>query len=143
MLIACGFLLLLPNLPSYLRNFDYSGSALGTGGEVTNNAAYGLGELVVNGVRNIAVNFATQDSDYDKWLTRSVHQQLAALGLDADAPEITFPVTTFSVITYQNNEDIAANPVQLILGTAAVIAVLLRGASAFPRLETSHLADVG
>ena len=133
MLIACGFLLLLPNLPGYLRNFDYSGSPLGTGGEVTNNAAYGLGELAVNAVRNIVVNIATQNSDYDKWLTRFVHQQLAALGLDADAPEITFPGTSFSVITYQNNEDIAANPVQLILGAAAVIAALFRGASAFPR----------
>jgi hypothetical protein len=133
MLIACGFLLLLPNLPGYLRNFDYSGSPLGKGGEVTNNAAYGLGELVVNGVRNIAINLATQNSDYDKWLTRFIHQQLAALGLDADAPEITFPGMTFGVTTYQNNEDIAANPVQLILGAVAVIVVLLRGACAFPR----------
>ncbi|HEX4570071.1 MAG TPA: hypothetical protein VH184_06585, partial [Dongiaceae bacterium] len=133
MLIACGFILLLPNLPGYLRNLDYSGAPLGTGGEATNNAAYGPGELVVNAVRNVVVNFATQNSDYDKWLTRFVHQQLATLGLDADAPEITFPGTSFSVITYQNNEDIAANPVQLILGAAAVIAVLLRGASAFPR----------
>jgi hypothetical protein len=133
MLIACGFLLLLPNLPGYQRNFAYSGSPLGTGGEATNNTAYGLGELLVNGVRNIVVNIATQNSDYDKWLTCFVHQRLAALGLDADAPEITFPGTTFSVTTYQNNEDIAANPVQLILGAAAVIAVLLSGASAFPR----------
>ncbi|HKF59733.1 MAG TPA: hypothetical protein VKB42_00120, partial [Dongiaceae bacterium] len=132
-LIACGFLLLLPNLPGYQRNFAYSGSPLGTGGEATNNTAYGLGELLVNGVRNIVVNIATQNSDYDKWLTRFVHQRLAALGLDADAPEITFPGTTFSVTTYQNNEDIAANPVQLTLGAAAVIAVLLSGASAFPR----------
>ena len=133
MLIACGFLLLLPNLPGYLRNFDYSGSPLGTGGEATNNTAFGLGELVVNGLRNIVVNLATQNSDYDKWLTRVVHERLASLGLNADAPEITFPGTTFGVTTYQNNEDIAANPVQLILGAAAVIAVLLGGASAYPR----------
>jgi hypothetical protein len=133
LLITCGFLLLLPNLPGYLRNYDYSGSPLGTGGEATNNNAYGLGELAVNAVRNIVVNLATQNSDYDKWLTRFVHERLATLGLDADAPEITFPGTTFGVTTYQNNEDIAANPVQLILGAAAVIAVLFGGASAFPR----------
>ena len=42
-LLVCGLLLLLPNLPGYVRNLDYSGSPLGDGALTTNNTAFGLG----------------------------------------------------------------------------------------------------
>ena len=132
-LLACGCLLLLPNLPNYARNMGFSGSPLGDAARDTNNAAFGLGDLVVNGARNLAINLATQNSDYDKWLTRFVGRGLAAIGLDANAPELTYVGTSFSLTTYQNNEDFAANPLQLILAVLSTIMVLLGGASGFPR----------
>ena len=132
-LFGCTVLLLLPNLPSYIRNFDYSGSPIGTMGRATNNAAFGLDALVVNGTRHLAVNLATQNSDYDKWLTRSIEHALTALGLDPNAPELTFGGIPFALSTFQNFEEVAANPAQLLLGLVAVTLVLLAGPSAFPR----------
>ena len=44
-LVISGLLLLLPNLPSYMRNLSYSGSPVGTIGRVSNNAEYGIGPL--------------------------------------------------------------------------------------------------
>jgi hypothetical protein len=132
LLIACGLLILTPNLPNYARNFGYSGSLLGHAGRDTNNAAYGLGDLAVNGARNLAVNLATQNSRYDAWLTQFTGRALAALGLDANAPALTFAGTRFALTAYQSNEDFAANPVQLILGVVSVVVVLLAGGG-FPR----------
>ena len=119
LLLACGLLVLLPNLPGYVRNLDYSGSPIGQGARSTNNTAFGLGPLVVNGVRNLATNLATQNSGYDRWLTRVVTEGLAGLGLDASDPRLTFIESKFEASTYQTSEDIAANPVQLLLAIAA------------------------
>jgi hypothetical protein len=132
-LVACGILILLPNLPNYARNLGHSGTPLGHPGRATNNAAYGLDDLVVNGARNLAVNLATPDNGYDRWLTQFTGRSLAALGLDANAPEITFAGMSFVVTPYQNSEEFAANPLQLILGIAAVILALLAGGGGFPR----------
>lgn len=132
-LVACGFLLLLPSLPNYARNLAHSGSPLGGAARETNNAAYGFGDLVVNGARNLAVNLATQNTSYNRWLEHATGRGLAAIGLDANAPELTFIGTRFILTAFQNNEDFAANPVQTVLGIAAMIVVLLAGASGHPR----------
>ena len=110
LLLACGLLVLLPNLPGYVRNLDYSGSPIGQGARSTNNTAFGLGPLVVNGVRNLATNLATQNSGYDRWLTRVVTEGLAGLGLDASDPRLTFIESKFEASTYQTSEDIAGQP---------------------------------
>ena len=134
LLLVCGLLVLLPNLPGYVRNLDYSGSPLGHGALTTNNTAFGLGPLVVNGVRNLATNLATQNSGYDRWLTRAVTEGLAGLGLDASDPRLTFIESKFEASTYQTSEDIAANPLQLLLAIAAVLVIFLPGGSTgFPR----------
>ncbi|MFI5017561.1 MAG: hypothetical protein ACHQHK_06415 [Dongiales bacterium] len=134
MLLACGLLVLLPNLPGYVRNLDYSGSPIGQGARSTNNTAFGLGPLVTNGVRNLATNLATQNSGYDRWLTRVVTEGLAGLGLDASDPRLTFIESKFEASTFQTSEDIAANPLQLLLAIAAVLVIFLPGGgTAFPR----------
>jgi hypothetical protein len=134
LLVACGLLVLLPNLPGYVRNLEYSGSPIGHGARSTNNAAYGLGPLVVNGVRNLATNLATQNSGYDRWLTRVVTEGLASLGLDASDPKLSFIDSKFEASTYQTSEDIAANPLQLLLAIAAMLVVFLAGGKqGFPR----------
>jgi hypothetical protein len=132
-LLGCAILLLLPNLPSYSRNLAFSGSPIGTVGRDTNNAAFGFDALVVNGSRHLAVNLATQNSDYDKWLARAVEHGLSAVGLDANAPELTFPGTSFGLSTFQNDEDFAGNPAQLLLAIASFGFVVLAGPSGFPR----------
>jgi hypothetical protein len=134
LLIACGLLILMPNLPGYVRNLDYSGSPIGQGARSTNNTAFGPGPLLVNGVRNLATNLATQNSSYDRWLTRVVTEGLAGLGLDASDPRLTFIESKFEASTEQTSEDIAGNPVQLLLAIAAVLAIFLTGGgSGFPR----------
>jgi 4-amino-4-deoxy-L-arabinose transferase-like glycosyltransferase len=132
-LIACGVLILLPNLPSYLRNLDYSGSPLG-GGEVTNNASFGPGALVVNGARSLAVNLATGNIARNKRITKLVDTGLGALGLDANDPALTFINTKFELLEDQTSENIAGNPLKLVLGIASVVVVLLAGGKPpFPR----------
>ena len=135
-LVACGLLLLLPNLPSYMRNLAYSGSPVGTIGRVSNNAEYGLGPLVVNGARNLAVNLATTDKALNQKITDFVYRGLAALGLDANAPDLSFPPAPekFQLVPYQTSEDVAGNPVQLLIGVASVLVVLLTaGTQPYPR----------
>src|SRR4029077_15405654 len=100
----------------------------------TNNTAFGPGPLLVNGVRNLATNLATQNSGYDRWLTRVVTEGLAGLGLDASDPRLTFIESKFEASTYQTSEDIAANPLQLLLAIAAVAVIFLSGGRpGFPR----------
>jgi hypothetical protein len=134
LLLGCGLLILLPNLPGYVRNLEYSGSPIGQGARSTNNTAFGLGPLVVNGLRNLATNLATQNSGYDRWLTRAVTDGLTALGLDASDPRLTFIEAKFEASTYQTSEDIAANPAQLLLAIVAVLVVFLSaGKPGYPR----------
>lgn len=133
LLLVCGLLLLLPNLPNYLRNLAHSGAPLGYAGLETNNATYGISDLVVNGARSLAVNLATENTHYNRWLDHTTRQGLGALGLDADDPDLTFVDTKFMLTAFQNNEDFAANPAQIVLGIVAVIVVLLAGASGHPR----------
>ncbi|HEY2110177.1 MAG TPA: hypothetical protein VGH25_00470, partial [Dongiaceae bacterium] len=134
LLLACGVLVLLPSLPGYVRNLNYSGSPIGQGARSTNNTAFGPGPLLVNGVRNLATNLATQNSGYDRWLSRVVTEGLAGLGLDASDPRLTFIESKFEASTDQTSEDIAGNPVQLLLAIAAVLTIFLTGGgSGFPR----------
>jgi 4-amino-4-deoxy-L-arabinose transferase-like glycosyltransferase len=135
-LLVCGLLLLLPNLPGYMRNLAYSGSPVGTIGRVSNNAEFGLGPLVVNGARNLAVNLASSDKGLNQRITDIVYRGLGALGLDANAPDLSFPPAPekFRLLPYQTSEDFAGNPVQLLIGVASVLVVLItRGKQPYPR----------
>ena len=78
-LLACAFVLLLPNLPSYMRNLQYSGSPLGAIGNLTNNTGFGLGPVVVNGARNLAINLATTNQTLNHRITEFVYRGLTAL----------------------------------------------------------------
>jgi hypothetical protein len=126
LLATCSLLLLLPNLPSYMKNLSYSRSPVGTIGRVSNNAEYGLGPLIVNGARNLAVNLATTDRELNQKITDAVYRGLAALGLDANAPALSFPPAPeiFRLVPYQTSEDVAGNPAQLLIGVASVLVVL-------------------
>ena len=118
-----------------MRNLSYSGSPVGTIGRVSNNAEYGLGPLVVNGARNLAVNLATTDKELNQRITDVVYRGLAALGLDANAPALSFPPAPekFRLVPYQTSEDFAGNPVQLLIGVASVLVVLFTpGHAALP-----------
>ena len=77
---------------------------------------------MVNGVRNLATNLATQNSGYDRWLTRAVTEGASPrLGLDANDPRLTFVDTSFYPPPTRPTRTIAANPVQLLLAIAAVL----------------------
>jgi len=135
-LLVCALLVLLPNLPFYLRNLDYSGSPLGSFGQVTNNARFGLGPLVVNGARNLAVNLATADRPLNRRITEAVYTGLSALGLDTNAPDLSFPPPPyiFQLMANQTNETSAGNPVQLVIGIVSVLFVFVSaGKQSSPR----------
>ncbi len=134
--VVCVFLVLLPNLPFYAQNLGYSGSPIGTYSEVTNNAAFRIGPLVVNGARNVAVNLASGDRPLNREITEFVYTGLTALGLDTNSPDLSFPPAPykFQLMANQNNETSAGNPMQLAIGVASVLAVLLAGSTKpYPR----------
>jgi hypothetical protein len=135
-LFACALLLLLPNVPGYIRNLAHSGSPIGTMSQVTNNADFGLGPLVVSGARNLAINLATQDYPLNRRITEFVYTGLDALGLDANDPDLSFPPAPakFQLTIYQTNESNAGNPVQLVVGVVSVLWVFLSaGRAPYPR----------
>jgi hypothetical protein len=135
-LLACALLLLLPNLSFYLRNLEDSGSPVGTVGQATNNTDYGLGPLVVNGARNLAVNLASENYALNRKITDFVYMGLGALGLDANAPDLSFPPAPakFELSIYQTNESTAGNPVQLVVGVISILWVFLgAGRAPYPR----------
>jgi len=134
-LIAAAFLLLLPNLPTYMRNLDYSGSPIGTIGQATNNTAFGPGPLLVNGARNLALNLASSDYPLNRKITEFVYIGLSALGLDTNDPALSFPPAPakFQLSIYQN-ESSAGNPIQLIIAVVSVLSVFLSaGRAPYPR----------
>jgi hypothetical protein len=118
-LICCAILVLLPNVPSYLRTVAYSDALLALGS--TNNAVLGPRAFLLNAVRNAAVNLATLDASLDQQLTALVVKSLAAIGLDANDGVVTYGGTTFEILPNQTDEDFAGNPLQLLLGAIAVV----------------------
>src|SRR6185369_4794500 len=65
-----------------------------------------------------------------------VYRGLGALGLDANAPNLSFPPAPekFHLTPFQTSEDVAGNPVQLLIGVASVLLGLFtRGAQPYPR----------
>ena len=135
-LLVCTLLVLLPNLTFYQRNLDYSGSPIGTLGQWTNNASFGLGPLVVNGARNLAVNLASADRALNRRITVFVYTGLTALGLDTNSPDLSFPPPPyiFQLMANQTNESSAGNPVQLVIGVVSVLVVFFSaGKKPYPR----------
>jgi hypothetical protein len=135
-LLVCVLLVLLPNLTFYQRNLDYSGSPIGTLGQWTNNASFGLGPLVVNGARNLAVNLASADRALNRRITVFVYTGLTALGLDTNSPDLSFPPPPyiFQLMANQTNESSAGNPVQLLIGIVSVLVVFFSaGKKPYPR----------
>ncbi len=119
-LLTGACLALLPNLPFYLRNLADSGTLIGTLGPDTNNAAFSAGRLVLNAVRNTAVNFVPPDRELALWMNIAVGRGLAILGLNASDPDTTFGSTGFVLNHRQTHEDFAGNPLHFLLALAAL-----------------------
>jgi hypothetical protein len=132
-LLICGLLVLLPNVAFYARNLAYYGKLFSDVGQWTNNAAFGVGPLVLNVVRHVAVNLASFDDAMNRWGTAVVIHLLKALSLDPNDPATTLPGTTFELLRWQNHEDYAGNSLQLLLSIIAIIAAVRAQAWPGPR----------
>lgn len=126
-LACCALLVLLPNVPAYLRSFSYSGSPVTDRDPSISNAVLGPRAFLLNAVRNAAVDLATVDAGLDQRMTAFVVEGLAALGVDANAANATFGNQKFELERYQTDEDYAGNPLQLLLGAIAVGFALVAG----------------
>ncbi len=122
LLAFCGLLAFLPSLPGFWKNMTYLGRPIADFG--TTNAVFGLMPFFLNAVRNAAVNFATFSERINAWLTESIVFVTAMFGLDINDPNLTWAGLKFELTTRQNDEDIAGNPLHLMIASCAVVSSL-------------------
>jgi hypothetical protein len=120
LLFLCLTCLLLPNVGSYLRNFEYCGLPIGNHGQITNNASFGVGPFLTNAVRNLTVNLATYQPAANKLIVIATRDLLRAMALDVNNPDLTLPGEQYYLTTLQNDEVFAGNPVHIFLVAVAI-----------------------
>jgi hypothetical protein len=125
-LIAVGL-----NAPHAYRNVETFGSPFGNEERGYFNDEYGLGVLVSNTSRNVALEVSGSVAEH------SVSRLHDLIGIDPEDPKTTWPETRFQP-DFNLLEDSAPNPLQVLLFVAAI----LTGAWIRDRRRTGYLLAV-
>jgi hypothetical protein len=133
-LSRAGAVALILNLPFFLQNLVLWGNPVGPTqiGELKyDNDIFGPGVVVSNLLRNLALHLATPLEGVNRVLTDAVVAAHGFLGLDASDPRTTWVGTEFEVGLMMPSENVAGNPLHLLLTVlaigAAVMAARARG----------------
>ena len=142
-LLIAGVVLAL-NLGHWLRNTDLYGTPLvwqdGTTASSYTNEVIGVGTLLSNVIRNTSLHASVPvgseqvRAQIGKQLAQWIDRAHALIGMDASDPRTTWgQVTTpdgqqFRVEPFHMHEDIAGNPLHLLLVLYALVAVCASGA---------------
>jgi 4-amino-4-deoxy-L-arabinose transferase-like glycosyltransferase len=130
-LAAAALIAVSLNAPHAYRNVEAFGNPFGNEQHEYINDEFGVGVLVSNASRNVAIEVsgsATED------VVRQLHD---STGLNADDPKTTFPGTVFQS-KFNLLEDAAPNPLQILL----VVIAILTGAWIRDRRLTGYLLAV-
>jgi hypothetical protein len=130
-LVTVGAIALALNLNHYLRNIDVFGSPLGTTPSFARHYSievYSLPTFISNVVRNLSLHvdivryfnlqqFITPTTGLIEKAIRLLH---GVLGVDMNDPRITYPAGSYQVPGISFDENVAGNPLHLLLVLVAI-----------------------
>jgi 4-amino-4-deoxy-L-arabinose transferase-like glycosyltransferase len=115
------------NTGHFARNYRLYGSPLGPGAEGPpaafkyTNDKITPSTLVSNVLRNVAIHLGTRSAAANAALERWVAMVVHTLGGDVNDPKTTWDFTSFHVPEASYNEDLAGNPIHLVLIVLALV----------------------
>ena len=109
------------NIFHYLRNFTLFHTPLGSPpAEITyNNHVFGFSFFLSNAIRNLALHFSTPIPSINRFLIKGLSLIHSAFGLDISDPRISS--SEFQLNSLINHEDLAGNPLHLLLILASIV----------------------
>jgi hypothetical protein len=126
-LAAIALLALALNIGYYARNLQWSGAPLGPADTTSafNNSAFTPDVLLLNVVRNVAVEFGTPDHQANLALNGLVYRVIQATGLDPNDPRATMRNSPAFLLRgdrgFWLSDGYAVNPLHLLLIFCALI----------------------
>jgi 4-amino-4-deoxy-L-arabinose transferase-like glycosyltransferase len=121
---------LVINAGHYARNYELYGSPMGPGQEGGSfrysNDAFTISSAASNVVRNVGLHAGTPFKQVNAVLENGIYKLHKAIGVDPNDPRTTWPRTEFRVRRLSNHEDLAGNPLHLVLIVVCLPFLLLR-----------------
>ena len=121
---------LLINVGHYARNYELYGSPMGPGQEGGSfrysNDTFTIASAASNVVRNAGLHAGTPFKRVNAVLERGIYRLHEVVGIDPNDPRTTWPRTEFRVARLSNHEDLAGNPLHLVLILACLPVLFLR-----------------
>ncbi|MGP1372621.1 MAG: ArnT family glycosyltransferase [Almyronema sp.] len=119
-LATFGAIALVLNVGHYSRNWQVFGSVLGESGQGLDS--HGPRVLLSNVIRNLALHFGTPVRSINLITIRLVEGLHTLIGLDASDPRLTSPPgQRFDIHSLINHEDLAGNPLHVLLFVGATV----------------------
>jgi Dolichyl-phosphate-mannose-protein mannosyltransferase len=140
LLIACAVLSI--NAAHYARNYELFGNPLGPSYGVVNSVFSGSA-LLSNVSRNLALHADTPSRKVNRAMQAGFERTFDALGLDINDPRTTFPTTSFAIAKTPRHEDLAGNPVHLLLVILAIVLIVARGGARKPGDLLPYVLSLG
>ncbi len=125
--------IMLPNLPHAMRNLVAYGTPIGgPDSSDTANNRFSPASIVANGIRDVALQFATPSEIYNKRIVGSLEGFFSQLGIDLQDKQTSFRQMQFGLSQLVTNEDWGINPLHTIIIFVVYGVVLLRGRRSQP-----------
>ncbi|TVU53877.1 MAG: hypothetical protein EA414_10070 [Arthrospira sp. PLM2.Bin9] len=137
--MVIGAIALAINFGHFQRNYEVFGSILGTSGDYKLEV-FSIPILISNTIRNIALHLSTSSRDINLLLINGIAAVHQLIGVDINDQRTTFPPgQNFDIHTLINHEDLAGNPIHIILfmGLSILFAIKL---PKFPQPQRYYLA---
>ncbi len=125
LIVAIAFVI---NLGYYTRNYTLYGNPFGPADaqlQLSNNT-FTISSLASNVLRNIGLHIGTPYQRVNTFLENRIYQLHKILGIDPNDPRTTFEGTKFHIDRPSLSEDIAGNPLHLILIILATLILILQ-----------------
>jgi hypothetical protein len=133
--VAFVLLILLLNAPTYLRNYELSGSPLGLPLPDFPRAEMFMHDLsprgiAANVVRHLSVHMSLPNATVNAATESALRTGIAAIGVDPDDPKAVWLDSKFRLNSFSGHEILAGNPLHLALLLPSLVLALAAGRSA-------------
>ncbi len=123
-LVLCSMVLIM-NAGHYIRNYEIFGNPLGTDDlPPLSNEVINLPVAISNITRNLALHAGTPFDEFNRVIRSGIESLHSSLGIDINDRKTTFGKSLFALQQTSLHEDMAGNPLHLILAMISGILVL-------------------